>query len=102
MTSDLDKGLLTKSNKLGAEIIQHNTNLSSFLALVERLLQYNTLKCNDEIYTLLHKNLVSCNKSIDSIRELACKLQSFFILSIGKDFIVMLYIVVGCDDGGEG
>lgn len=74
MISDLDKGLLTKSNKLGAEIIQHNTNLSSFLALVERLLQYNTLKCNDEIYTLLHKNLVSCNKSIDSIRELASKL----------------------------
>lgn len=74
MISDLDKGLLTKSNKLGAEIIQHNTNLSSFLALVERLLQYNTLKCNDEIYTLLHKNLVSCNISIDSIRELASKL----------------------------
>ena len=75
MTSDLDKGLLTKSNKLGAEIIQHTTNLSSFTALVERLLQYNTLKCNDEIYTLLqYKHLVYCNKSIDSIRELASKL----------------------------
>ena len=74
MTSDLDKGLLTKSNKLGAEIIQHNTNLSSFIEVIERLLQYNILKCNDEIYTLLQESLKKSYKSIDSIRELACKL----------------------------